>query len=396
MNHIISAAVLIAMITVGMHSSNAADQKPDTVVLVPGIIFGADEPAAVSEAHSLYWSKISEAIYKHQRGSHYYVRFAGNQLSVDTIRQGDGPAVYIVCFSYEAALDSLVYRAIELDLALQEICRRESSNITLIGHSAGGLVARLVLQEAIPKVTRPPCVKRLITICSPHQGCRLADSSVGLKGTRGTSLQTNAPVIMHLNSLRWPSDVQLTGIVVSSFGAESLRPGRSFVIPPSFLGEFDCPKAFSHGGDCVVHNISQNIAFTDSGSSAISAGQLMVLLIRSKRLPIGNKKVHTEILSSPEFCNSLCTTLFAPMPENMDRLQAIALVQCHLENEILEAGLPLFPREVCNVEVTDLTFSETSITYKAKATWRLTTEYNENFEGSLLFIRHPVLGLVEK
>ena len=314
---------------------------------------------------------------------------------MDTVRQGDGPAVYVICFSYEAALDSLVYRAVELDLALQEICRRESSSITLIGHSAGGLVARLVVQEAIPKVTCPPSVKRLITICSPHQGCRLADSSLGLKGTRGTSLQTSDPVIARLNSLPWPSDVQLTGIVVSSFGTESRRAGRSFVLPPSFMGDFQCPKAFTHGGDCIVHNISQNVAFTESGATAAAAGQLTVLLLRSKRLPtFGSKTIHTEILKSPEFCESLCTTIFDPKPENTDRLQAITLVQCQVEDEILAAGL--LPREVSDIDVTDLTVSAATISYRASATWSSTTEYSETFAGSLPFVRHPALGLLHQ
>lgn len=62
---------------------------------------------------------------------------------------------------------------------------RSAAPVHFLGHSAGGLVARLVLHELEKKA--PGRVASLLTIASPHAGSRLADVCLGMHETHAGS-----------------------------------------------------------------------------------------------------------------------------------------------------------------------------------------------------------------
>jgi phospholipase A1 len=90
-------------------------------------------------------------------------------------------------FYYDWRKDILTYTAPLLASVIEERVKKGGKSITLVAHSMGGLVARLVLED--PKYNTQPwfaSIKALIAICTPHHGAPQAIcEALGLQGSSG-------------------------------------------------------------------------------------------------------------------------------------------------------------------------------------------------------------------
>jgi len=120
-------------------------------------------------------------------------RYGGNYTNTRMVEFGvitpainDLTAKGKIFFTVDLPIDaSIAIQAQVLDFYLQHLYNQRKEPVTLVGHSAGGIVARAWLTT--PRVTpqsaaqRVP-IKALITIASPHLGTPLASwASLGIK-----------------------------------------------------------------------------------------------------------------------------------------------------------------------------------------------------------------------
>ena len=182
-------------------------------------------------------------------------------LAAPTAGRPERADFFCLEFSSAANVDGLSYKALELRSCLQALraytgCRK----VRLVAHSAGGLVARAYLQNAIPGVRYEHDVDRLITIASPHLGASLATHLGDLLGTRADSLRPEADLIRRLAKEPLPSDVLFAAIIVRGIAADARGEGtayESFIEPELYHG---LPPGLRQGGDQVVHVCSQNLS----------------------------------------------------------------------------------------------------------------------------------------
>lgn len=364
------------------------------VVLVPGIVFDGTSAKDVEDAQSKYWASLMSELRSANNGAQYTIRHDGKSVSVKENCDGPGIAVYSIVFSREAALESLVCRGLELHDMLGTVQSRHRGKITLVGHSAGGLVARVVIQEAVPGITCPENVDHLVTICTPHQGAGLANTFGGLKGLHTLSLQTGAAMIQRLNNLELPQGICFTSIVVSSFGLEASRPGQTFNIPDSLKS--DAPRAMTAGGDEVVHIISQNLGFTAAGAR-YNPNLMNTVLVRGpcSRL-LSNSTLHSDILSSKEFCAGCRPiVLGSGTQEDCLNLQVRGLAQTHVAEQIktFDDGF-IRIREVSDVKIRNVSIAGSRVTYTATGSWRSLGNYSKDFTEVVVESKiHPIFGM---
>ena len=169
--------------------------------------------------------------------------------------------LFVLKFSKYANTDGVGYKAAELAEAIRQVCRYTGAQkVRIVAHSAGGLVARVYLQNALPGVPYRGDVDRLLTIGTPHLGSALASHWGDFLGTRATSLQPDAPLIRDLNgAFDLPEDVRFASIVVRALAADSRDEGEELdkLVDVPFLSGM--PPEYQRGGDEVVHVRSQNL-----------------------------------------------------------------------------------------------------------------------------------------
>ena len=154
--------LFIALLMLAMGSA-ALPLRADVLVLVHGYLSG-----------SRYWDEtgFSAVLQQHgwQRAGTYVAGPAGVQLlPVPASQSGD--RFYAVDFPSEAPV------LIQVELLRQVLAAVNANHagepITLVGHSAGGVVARTALVRGGAEN-----VKTLITIASPHLGTALAEDAL--------------------------------------------------------------------------------------------------------------------------------------------------------------------------------------------------------------------------
>ena len=169
--------------------------------------------------------------------------------------------VFMLKFSLSANTDGLGYKALELAEAIKQVRRfTGAKKVRLVAHSAGGLVARVYLQSALPGVNYRGDVERLITIGTPHLGSAMASRWGDFLGTRATSIKPDAALIQELNSqLDLPADVTFASIVIRGIAADARGVGKELdaLVDHEFLARL--PVEYRLGGDEVVHVRSQNL-----------------------------------------------------------------------------------------------------------------------------------------
>jgi pimeloyl-ACP methyl ester carboxylesterase len=185
-----------------------------------------------------------------------------DQLDTRGVRaQPRNAKVFVLKFSPYANTDGLGYKAAELAEAVKQVCRFTGARkVRIVGHSAGGLVARVYLQSALPGVEYRHDVDRLITLNTPHLGSALASHWGDFLGTRATSIKPEAPLMRDLNwKFDLPDDTTFVSIVVRGLATDSRSRGEelSDLVDRVFLTGL--PVEYRTGGDDVVHVQSQNL-----------------------------------------------------------------------------------------------------------------------------------------
>jgi hypothetical protein len=174
--------------------------------------------------------------------------------------------LFVLEYSATAQVDGLLAKTLELVQCIKELKRTTGrTKVALVAHSAGGIVARTYLQEALPGIPYEGDVSLLVTIGTPHLGAALATHLGDYLGTRATSLKPDAPLLDELNNrLDLPSDVRFASLVVKGLGADIEGDGKTYdkQLDRKMLRRL--PIDYRRGGDQVVHAKSQNLALTRS------------------------------------------------------------------------------------------------------------------------------------
>lgn len=173
-------------------------------------------------------------------------------------------AVYALDFSEASKVDGLMSKADEFAAVVQFLCRHENvPKIDVVAHSAGGLVARLYLQNSMRSTPYRQDIDRLITIATPHLGSVLASWFHPFLGPRAYTLKYDHPRISTLGSdLDLPDDVRIASLVIRGCRRDTDDEGTAYesLANDSLLKTL--PPDFQFGGDEVVHVRSQNLALT--------------------------------------------------------------------------------------------------------------------------------------
>lgn len=169
--------------------------------------------------------------------------------------------LFVLKFSKAANTDGVAYKALELAESIKEVCRLTGAKkVRLVAHSAGGLVARAYLQNALPGVRYSGDVERLVTIATPHLGSATAEHWGDFLGTRATSIKPTAALIRNLNNkFDLPEDVTFASIVVRGIAADARGQGKEFNDLVNRVLLDLLPVEYRLGGDQVVHVRSQNL-----------------------------------------------------------------------------------------------------------------------------------------
>ena len=275
MRHLSPLLTLLAL-AVGSGSSSAEAESPCSVpvILVHGMVYDL-------EAGDATWGRT----YRRADGQRGWSGMVGHLEKAGlpyggTIRPSRGQVtfpddldnsasrvsphlarVFVLEFSQYANTDGVGYKAAELAETIRQVCRwTEAEKVRLVAHSAGGLVARVYLQNALPGVPYRGDVERLITIATPHLGSALASHWGDYLGTRATSIKPEAALIRDLNGkFDLPGDVNFASIVVRAMAVDSRDEGKELdgLIDAAFLTGL--PAEYRVGGDEVVHVRSQNL-----------------------------------------------------------------------------------------------------------------------------------------
>lgn len=260
---------LLAAVVLGV-SATAAGEQGNVTLLVPGILGPLETSRPVTtgpKGADPTWTCMITFLREDGfafggtiRPGDVDIRLPGclapGEEAVSAPKSAD---VFVLEFSPAARTDGLAFRALELSQCLVELHQFTGKRINLFAHSAGGLAARAVLQEAIPGVANPGCIDRLITIGTPHLGAALAENFGDWIGTRTTSLKPSAPLIRRLNTRPLPEEVCYASIVVRAMRSGVRHPGKAYdgLLNPRVLEQL--PMDFRLGGDEVVHVRTQNL-----------------------------------------------------------------------------------------------------------------------------------------
>ncbi len=184
------------------------------------------------------------------------------RLSAEGVRVDARQArLFVLRFSPSANTDGLALKALELAEAVKQLrAFTGAEKVRLVTHSAGGLVARAYLQDALPGVPYRGDVDRLLTIATPHLGSALAEHFGDYLGTRATSIRPSAALIQALdNKLELPDDVRFASIVVRGLGTDvdDEADELNHLVDAEFAAAL--PVGYRLGDDEVVHVQSQNL-----------------------------------------------------------------------------------------------------------------------------------------
>ncbi len=109
-----------------------------------------------------------------------------------------------ICFNYNDR-DSINTSATQLASALSSLQRRlEPHELTVLGHSQGGLIARRALQADLPRplVTREGFTYRLVTVSAPFSGIN-ASADCGRTWLHVLSLSVTVGVCLAITGNKW-------------------------------------------------------------------------------------------------------------------------------------------------------------------------------------------------
>lgn len=255
-------------------AARAGERPVSPVLLVHGITWKLDEEDATwgrywgGRGGPRQWSGMIGFL--HSKGLEYggTIRPIGSNVSLPQRLDTEGVSgdpreaeLFVLKFSRAANTDGVGYKALELAESIRQLRRFTGARkVRLVTHSAGGIVARAYLQDALPGVEYRGDVERLITVATPHLGSSVAHHFGDFLGTRATSIKPDAALIRNLNSrFDLPPDVTFASIVVRGIAADVRGDGEELdhLVNHALLNLL--PVEYRLGGDQVVHVRSQNL-----------------------------------------------------------------------------------------------------------------------------------------
>ncbi|MFH1919796.1 MAG: hypothetical protein ABIP48_07935 [Planctomycetota bacterium] len=258
--------------------AGAAERRPAPVLLVHGIAWDIDQEDATWGSYwgeskgEPQWSGMIGLL--DSKGLTYggTIRPIGSNVTLPERLSTDGVDVdpreanlFVLKFSKAANTDGVGYKALELAESIKQVCRfTGSKKVRLVAHSAGGIIARAYLQNALPGVEYRGDVERLITVGTPHLGSAAAHHYGDFLGTRATSIKPDAALIRNLNSkFDLPEDVTFASIVVRGIAADTRGKGKELdhLVNQALVKLL--PVEYRLGGDQVVHVRSQNLRLAE-------------------------------------------------------------------------------------------------------------------------------------
>jgi pimeloyl-ACP methyl ester carboxylesterase len=378
--------------------ASAAEGLPNVTLLVPGI----EDPIGFENGNDHWaeipgsWKPLADFLTKegHTFGGvirpkqvHIHLPESLDASDHDA-RRARNADFFFLDFSRPADADGLAFRSLELAEAVVELRKFTGKRVTILAHSAGGLVARVVLQRACPGIPQESqeSIDRLITIGTPHFGAALATGFGDLFGTRVTSLKPDAGLIQRLNSIALPTGVCYTAIIVRSVGSDVRSPGRAYdgLIDLPRLQEF--PAAFHTGGDEIVHVRSQNMSLIpqvrELEERSRRAVQSILVLVppRSAGLQADPlQTVHVTALGHPELLawtarlladdGGFWTPKRSQIKEVFIDSQVRVSIQSAIEHKAI-AGRPLRQVSHVRLETLEVLADRHSYRFRGKAFWK--------------------------
>lgn len=261
-----------ALLAVAILAQPAPASEADPVILlVPGMVWEV-ETAPTTGLGKVAGSAPWQSLISYLRGRGYpfggVIRASGVNIRLPeglqatdtTVKDPRRARLFFLEFSPAANSDGLAFRALELADCLRELHRFTGRPLYLVTHSAGGLVARVVLQQACPGVGEVKGVKRLITIAAPHLGAAMATDVGDLFGTRVTCLKPEAELLRRLNSdLELPTGCVYTALIIRGLGRAARGEGAAYKDLLDATALAAVPVEFREGGDQIVHVQSANL-----------------------------------------------------------------------------------------------------------------------------------------
>ncbi len=266
-------AVVLSSTSAALWSTYAAAARAP-VILLPGMAFALDQPDhtwgdATQIDRAAGGGMIAFLVSNGFRfGGVLEIRGIGQESKMLITRTGTtDPAqadLFALRYSPAAAIEGITLKATETARAIKAVTELTGqSQVAVVAFSAGGLAARLYLQNGLHNIPYRGDVEQLITLSTPHLGSAIAHKLGDLIGTRATALQPDAPLIQQLNNeLQLPTSVYYAAIVARGIAADVRGHGQSY--DPLVLHErlVALPVDYRQGGDQVVHVRSQNLALS--------------------------------------------------------------------------------------------------------------------------------------
>ena len=265
---------VVLLFVYSVTAAGAGERPVSPVLLVHGIAWELNEKDATWGRHwghgrgASQWSGMIGFL--DSKGLKYggTIRPIGSNVSLPRRLDTEGVSgdprearLFVLKFSRAANTDGVGYKALELAESIRQVRRFTGARkVRLVAHSAGGIVARAYLQNALPGVQYRGDVERLITVATPHLGAGAAHHFGDFLGTRATSIQPDAALIRNLNSkFDLPPDVTFASIVVRGIAADVRGKGKELdhLVNHALLNLL--PVEYRLGGDQVVHVRSQNL-----------------------------------------------------------------------------------------------------------------------------------------
>lgn len=282
---------------------------------------------------------------------------------------------FSLSFSPEANDDGIAYKVLELKKALQELKKFTGRNtVIIIAYSAGGLVARAYMQNAIPRATYNDDVSTLITIATPHMGSAYARLFGQFIGVKATSLKPDSPLIETLNTkLELNSESKFASIIVKGLGADIRGKGKVYnkYINPELLRKL--PYDFINGGDQVVHSKSQNLMLTPTAQryEKKTGKPILYFIARvddpaTKLTDLTGEVVHTVAPFSPEVQKLVLSLILnnenfwqkiptIGLQYKKEMLQVNTLIQGIIEREALKQHSVLSQVDKISIDLSSVT-----------------------------------------
>ncbi len=286
MKNIISA--MLAVFVLFCVASSAAQAKPSSdavTLLVPGMKYNlksADmvwgQPDTTRQYGEAKWSGMIGQLQHDGEVFGGVVRPEGAEIELPRHLDKTGAesnrykaSLFALEFSEAANVDGIAMKTLELAATLQALQRYTGcKKFRIVAFSAGGVITRAYLQNALPLIKYRGEVEQLITIATPHMGSMKAEHFGDFLGTRASSLKPSSPLIKRLNDkLDLPAGVNYASIIVRGrrIGSRGLHNRAekhlgSYVDQPQIAR---LPLDYQKGYDQVVNVWSQNLSLTRAG-----------------------------------------------------------------------------------------------------------------------------------